>query len=179
MKRVLIVLAVAMFSVLVASAQGVDDKGQPNDPAVNERANACFEGGSLEGRCETDAEWTCGWYLIRWEADPGFERPEWCGPAEPVEVLVCDTFQTGVARDPGFFDVRRCATQSYGFDDWFADGSHDYLYYFGDYGDGCPAAPASHDYYSGPTEMDEFSEFARPPYNVTAPYMCTYQLKKS
>lgn len=50
-----------------------------NDPNVNDDANACFEGGSLDGFCNiTDADsngivdeidiewmWTCGWYLIR------------------------------------------------------------------------------------------------------------------
>lgn len=50
-----------------------------NDPHTNDGANACLEGGTLEGYCNiTDADsdgvvdefdvkwmWACGWYLIR------------------------------------------------------------------------------------------------------------------
>lgn len=49
--------------------------------------NACYEGGSLAGKCDwpTEAEnewaWTCGWYIARAEQGviaPG-EVPSWCG----------------------------------------------------------------------------------------------------
>ena len=61
-------LALVTVSGLVLAAVGVDDQGNPNDPAVNERANACFAGSSMDGKCTNDLEWACGWYLIRFEA---------------------------------------------------------------------------------------------------------------
>jgi hypothetical protein len=54
-------------SMLYASA-AVDDQGNPNDPKVNERANACYAGGTLAGKCDTPLLWEAGWYLIRYEA---------------------------------------------------------------------------------------------------------------
>ena len=77
----IIVLALLLIVVAVVFAAGTDDKGNPNDPATNERANACYEGGSLAGKCgntdvnhdgqvedwEVEWMWTCGWYLIRYE----------------------------------------------------------------------------------------------------------------
>lgn len=59
-----IILSVLVFGVVFA---GFDDAGNPNDPRINERANACYEGGSLEGKCSTEAQWQAGWYLIRYE----------------------------------------------------------------------------------------------------------------
>ncbi|HEX2621001.1 MAG TPA: hypothetical protein VHL11_12660 [Phototrophicaceae bacterium] len=64
-------------------ADGVDDHGDPNDPTVNERANACYDGGTLANLCnstdldgdkeitefDTDWMWKAGWYLIRYEYD--------------------------------------------------------------------------------------------------------------
>ncbi len=78
MKR-FIVAFVLVFAASFALAQ--DDLGSPNDPAENERANACFAGGSWEGKChrtDTDFDgdvdihdinwmWRCGWYVIRAE----------------------------------------------------------------------------------------------------------------
>ena len=40
----------------------------PNDPRVNFGANACYSGGTLEGKCDTEYMWIAGWYLIRYEA---------------------------------------------------------------------------------------------------------------
>lgn len=79
MRRILFVVFMLLFVVsAIAIAAGVDDQGNPNDPAVNERANACYEGGSMEGKCDTDWEWVCGWHLIRAEADETYVMPEWC-----------------------------------------------------------------------------------------------------
>lgn len=71
-----------------------------NDPTTNADANACFEGGSLAGRCDSsdvngdglitdfDRDWmyTSGWYLIRWECSliTREEIPEPFRPQEPV-----------------------------------------------------------------------------------------------
>jgi hypothetical protein len=70
-----------VLSSIVVLAVGFDDEGNPNDPTVNERANACYETGSMETKCgnndwnkngvvdsyEIQWDWTCGWYLIRFE----------------------------------------------------------------------------------------------------------------
>ncbi|MFQ3673987.1 MAG: hypothetical protein SNJ83_10370 [Aggregatilineales bacterium] len=69
------------MAVVVWGVQAQDDRGNPNDPSENERANACFTGGSWEGKCHrTDVDfdgdvdeqdvnwmWRCGWYVIRVE----------------------------------------------------------------------------------------------------------------
>jgi hypothetical protein len=65
MKKLLyIVLLMLSLSVAV---QALDDQGNPNDPTINERANACYEDGSMAGKCDTQWEWEAGWYLIRFE----------------------------------------------------------------------------------------------------------------
>ena len=104
MKRFLLLLLVCLFSVFVASAQ-TDEAGNPNDPLVNENANACFEGGTMAGKCNIDFDgngtvddfevawaWECGWYLIRYDAGmmsaAGF--PLRCQSLLPAE-LTCYT----------------------------------------------------------------------------------------
>lgn len=79
MKQLFVVVLGLMLLCGAAVAQ--TDNGQPNDPFVNEQANACYAGGSLEGKCapdgngngivddyEADWAWNCGWHLIRLEA---------------------------------------------------------------------------------------------------------------
>src|SRR5215510_1893 len=65
-KKLLVVPILLLVSIIVL-AVGLDDQGNPNDPTVNERANACYEGGSMEGKCDTQWEWDGGWYLIRFQ----------------------------------------------------------------------------------------------------------------
>jgi hypothetical protein len=97
----LVFISVLLVMVGVLAAQ--DDQGKVNDPGPNERANACFAGGSLEGKCHTtDADrdgdidqldvefmWWCGWYLIRVEYKhiPPSAAPEGCffEPAPPPQ----------------------------------------------------------------------------------------------
>lgn len=45
LKRTILTMLIMLFSVVLVSADGVDDQGNPNDPDVNNRANACFYGG--------------------------------------------------------------------------------------------------------------------------------------
>jgi hypothetical protein len=66
MKRIFLLLLVSVFISSWVIAQ-TDDQGNRNDPTVNERANACYEGGNMEGKCDTEWEWTCGWYMIRYD----------------------------------------------------------------------------------------------------------------
>jgi len=35
--------------------------------------NACYAGGAMEYKCDTDWEWTCGWYLARWITAGGWQ----------------------------------------------------------------------------------------------------------
>lgn len=89
-KRLFVFIMLLLFSsTLVFAESGYDDQGNPNDPTVNDRANACYEGGSMEGKCDSIWEWECGWYLIQFEYDllehDGF--PTWCASIIPPEIL--------------------------------------------------------------------------------------------
>lgn len=88
----MLVLLIALFALTLASAAQEETVTElPED-------NACYAGGSLEGKCDwpTDAEdewaWTCGWYIARaengviWRADV----PEWCNYfTNPAFTPVC------------------------------------------------------------------------------------------
>ncbi len=78
--RIFIVAVILMFGVIIA-AQGIDDRGQPNDPNINPRANACYTDGTWEDTCVNDWYWTCGWYLIRLEYEIYTTQhiPTFCG----------------------------------------------------------------------------------------------------
>lgn len=65
LNRIITTLIIMLFSVMLVSADGADDQGNSNDPNINDRANACYEGGDMEGKCDTEWEWHCGWYIIR------------------------------------------------------------------------------------------------------------------
>lgn len=67
MKRSMLVL-VASLAILITLvvAFAATDAETPNDPRVNPNANACYTGGSMEGKCGLDDElWIAGWYAIR------------------------------------------------------------------------------------------------------------------
>jgi hypothetical protein len=64
----LVMVLMAALTVVVMLAQNsVDDHGTSNDPLKNERANACYTGGSLAGKCNEEWKWVCGWGIIRVE----------------------------------------------------------------------------------------------------------------
>ncbi len=65
MKKTGLFLVLVLSLALVVMAQ--DDRGNSNDPTVNERANACYTGGTLAGKCTSEWDWIAGWYLIRFE----------------------------------------------------------------------------------------------------------------
>lgn len=61
MRRVMLPIIIVFGLVLlgiIALAQGVDRSNEPN---------ACFDGGSMAGKCETMQAWICGWYVYRYE----------------------------------------------------------------------------------------------------------------
>jgi len=62
-----VMLLIVLALSLIVGVQALDDDGNPNDPNDNSRANACYEGGSMAGKCDTPEEWEAGWYLIRFE----------------------------------------------------------------------------------------------------------------
>jgi hypothetical protein len=80
-RRLLTLSVLILALVVIGSAFAADDAPLANDPNVNPAANACFAGGTLEGRCNpVDANgdgqfsteeiqwgWIGGWYLIRFE----------------------------------------------------------------------------------------------------------------
>ena len=63
----LFVLLIAMSGIALLAQNSVDDRGDANNPAINSRANACYAGGSLAGKCDADWKWVCGWGIIRVE----------------------------------------------------------------------------------------------------------------
>lgn len=62
-------MMVAVLAMLVVSGAALANDGMTEDP----RENACYAGGTLEGKCDwpTDAEdewaWNCGWYLAAYQ----------------------------------------------------------------------------------------------------------------
>ena len=67
MKRsALLLVASLALLISLAAALAAADSETPNDPRVNPNANACYTGGSMEGKCKLDGElWIAGWYAIR------------------------------------------------------------------------------------------------------------------
>jgi hypothetical protein len=86
----LILVFIALFAIVGAAyaKDGYDDQGNPNDPSTNDRANDCYDGGTMAGRCETDLEWQAGWYLIRFEHGlmKREEIPSWVAWVLPPEI---------------------------------------------------------------------------------------------
>lgn len=83
---VLVVVMIALSSVFVM-AQGLDDAGNPNDPTVNASANECYEGGVMEGKCDTEIEWVAGWYLIKYRYNLIDTVPGWVAWALPENYI--------------------------------------------------------------------------------------------
>ena len=85
-------ITIVMLIILVITSMLIfakDDRGNSNDPTSNERANACYDDGSMAGKCDTELEWQAGWYLIRFEHGL-IERDDfpdwlvWVLPPEPL-----------------------------------------------------------------------------------------------
>jgi hypothetical protein len=76
-----LLISLGFVLLLMSSTAFVIAQDLPNDPTVNDDANACYTGGTMEGRCGTvdhdgngviddyESEWDfrCGWYLIRYQ----------------------------------------------------------------------------------------------------------------
>lgn len=91
---ILALLCLLFGLTLASAAQTVE--GSPED-------NACYTGGSLEGRCDwpTDAEdawaWHCGWYIAR--VDIGVftvnDVPAWCNYFVAPQIVCYDSADPG------------------------------------------------------------------------------------
>ncbi len=67
MKRSTIITAICVLALVslftFSAAFAADDAHTDIDP----NANACFEGGSLYGQCDTEAMWKAGWFRAQVE----------------------------------------------------------------------------------------------------------------
>lgn len=86
-----------LFLMMVTLISAQDDNDMPNDPLVNEDANACYADGTMADKCQTEWAWECGWYLIRWEATifSDEQMPERCQILLPVPEIPQMDNQTG------------------------------------------------------------------------------------
>jgi hypothetical protein len=65
---ILILVSLMAVFINMVFAIELDDQGNPNNPHDNARANACFNGGAMAGKCDDAWEWECGWFMIRYDA---------------------------------------------------------------------------------------------------------------
>lgn len=65
-QRNLFLIGIAMIAALIIGLQ-ITAFSQNNDPNEEMDANACYTGGSMEGKCVTEEDWEAGWYVIRYE----------------------------------------------------------------------------------------------------------------
>ncbi len=89
LQRFVLVSLLLLFVGIPAFAQdGTEAQDLPNDPYVNEGANACLEGGAMEYRCHTELEWQAGWYLIRFQVGmiTRAQVPDWVAWVLPPEI---------------------------------------------------------------------------------------------
>lgn len=75
----ILVLLVLLMSLPLGMAQAQD--------STDSTENACFEGGLMAGKCDTEWEFICGYYLAQWLNNGGWSNlanntfPTWCNPA--------------------------------------------------------------------------------------------------
>lgn len=103
MKKVVWIILILLFALPLSMATA-------QDPAPNTtQDNACYEGGSMAGKCDTEWEWVCGWYLARWEANGGWNAVgnslnNACAsllPPRPAENFATDSSGSAVVAGPG------------------------------------------------------------------------------
>lgn len=125
----LLLLVVILIATAVPLSNVTAQQPLPGTP----QDNACNIGGTMEGKCDTQWEWTCGWYVAQWFNKGGWNTanntiPDWCLPdillppkpppstPDPTEpATVCDNFNTNADR--------YCLTQNVGEIDLLRDGS--------------------------------------------------------
>src|SRR5688572_8439961 len=60
-------LVITLLALFIFSVNAQETEDTSNDPNFDPTANACYTGGSMEGKCDTPEEWEAGWYFIRFE----------------------------------------------------------------------------------------------------------------
>lgn len=67
-RRIFLLLVLAALAISMMATYAFEPTTlAENDPRTNPDANACFVGGSMVGKCDSDLLWNIGWYLIRFE----------------------------------------------------------------------------------------------------------------
>jgi hypothetical protein len=67
-RRIFLLLALAALAISMMAVYAFEPTTlAENDPRINPDANACFVGGSMVGKCDSDLLWNAGWYLLRFE----------------------------------------------------------------------------------------------------------------
>jgi hypothetical protein len=96
LKITLLLVLITVVSLSAALVSGNDDQGNPNDPFTNNRANACYEDGTMASKCDTEWDWICGWYMIRYDAGifSSNDIPATCRVllAGEVEIVIPETW---------------------------------------------------------------------------------------
>lgn len=113
---VLIVMLISILAILLISLSLAQTSNNPN---LDDTANACFDGGSLEGTCNTtdvdrDGDidqddqawlWRCGWYLVRVEYGI-FSNDILNGICtESVQSMIANSQGNGVGSSGGIVDT--------------------------------------------------------------------------
>jgi hypothetical protein len=110
-RKIMILLLIFIVTSVIAIAE---EHGSSNDPGTNPDANACYEGGTWEGQCDSEVAWQCGWYLIRY--DSGMSGlPDWCEWAIAESGIWCQ-----VDLNPNFINWNWDAIG--GYDVWYSGG---------------------------------------------------------
>jgi hypothetical protein len=76
-------LLLVLLAILLAIPFGYS-LAQPPQPGTPQD-NACNTGGPMAGKCDTEWEWICGWYVAQWYNKGGWNTPnntipDWCQP---------------------------------------------------------------------------------------------------
>lgn len=66
MKKILLVFLILGLLIPV----GISTGQEPN----TKEENTCYEGGSMAGKCDSEWEWVCGWYLAQWQTNGGWDN---------------------------------------------------------------------------------------------------------
>ena len=91
-------LVIVLAAVIVVQAEPDSPPGVPPD---DEDANACYSGGSMEGKCITDWHWKCGWFLIRFEEGLLSREnfPQECETVLPPPFVLIDSGKEKTTKD--------------------------------------------------------------------------------
>lgn len=69
MRKIVLILVVLLLAVTLTYAQ---------EPDASPSENACNPGGALEGKCNSEWHWTCGWYLAQFYEGKAASVPSDC-----------------------------------------------------------------------------------------------------